>query len=65
MLGKPVVNLVNTVGPHRRAPILDSIPPTGSLDVTFRQAANPTTIMLEPAHYPSFTAELLEDVCIT
>jgi lysophospholipase L1-like esterase len=49
MAGKLAVNLVNTAGPHQREPILDSIPPIGPLDVTIRQAARPTTIMLEPA----------------
>jgi hypothetical protein len=52
MAGKLAVNLVNTAGPHQREPILDSIPPIGPLDVTIRQAARPTKIMLEPAGAP-------------
>jgi lysophospholipase L1-like esterase len=50
--GKLAVNLVNTAGPHQREPILDSIPPIGPLDVTIRQAARPTEILLEPAGTP-------------
>lgn len=42
------VNLVNTAGPHRSEPILDSIAPVGPLDVTIRQAAKPGKITLEP-----------------
>ena len=52
--GKLAVNLVNTAGPHEREPILDSIPPIGPLDVTIRQAAKPTKIMLEPAGTPLY-----------
>ncbi len=47
--GKLAVNLVNSAGPHRTEPILDSIPPVGPLDVTIRQAVRPTRVMLEPA----------------
>jgi lysophospholipase L1-like esterase/alpha-L-fucosidase len=47
--GKLMVNLVNAAGPHRTEPIVESIPPVGPLDVTIRQAAKPTKIMLEPA----------------
>ncbi|MBM4027236.1 MAG: hypothetical protein FJ280_17795, partial [Planctomycetes bacterium] len=43
------VNLVNTAGPHRQEPILDSIPPVGPLAVTIRQVAKPTRITLQPA----------------
>jgi hypothetical protein len=46
--GRLAVNLVNTTGPHQSEPILDSIPPIGPLDVTIRQAARPTKIVLEP-----------------
>ncbi len=47
--GKLTVNLVNTAGPHRQEPILNSIPPIGALDVTICQAAKPARIRLEPA----------------
>jgi hypothetical protein len=50
--GKLAVNLVNTAGPHRREPILDSIPPIGPLDVTIRQTDKPARVMLEPAGTP-------------
>jgi hypothetical protein len=50
--GKLAVNLVNTAGPHRREPVLDSIPPIGPLEVTIRQSTKPTRIMLEPAGTP-------------
>jgi len=46
------VNLVNTAGPHRKEPIVDSILPVGPLDVTIRHAARPTKITLEPAGTP-------------
>jgi hypothetical protein len=46
--GGLAVNLVNTAGPHRSDPILDSIPPMGPLDMTIRQAARPARITLEP-----------------
>ncbi len=47
--GKLAVNLVNTAGPHRQEPILDSIPPIGPLDVTIRRTAKPARVRLEPA----------------
>jgi len=50
--GKLAVNLVNTAGPHQHAPIVDSIPPIGPLDVTIRQAAKPAKVTLEPAGTP-------------
>lgn len=47
--GRFMVNLVNTAGPHQTAPVVDSIPPVGPLDVTIRQAAKPAKVTLEPA----------------
>ncbi|MEN6427180.1 MAG: alpha-L-fucosidase [Phycisphaerales bacterium] len=49
MGGKLAVNLVNTAGPHRTEPVLDSIPPVGPLDVTIRLSDKPTKILLEPS----------------
>jgi len=49
--GKLMVNLVNTAGPHRTEPILDTIPPVGPLTVTIRHATNPTKVTLEPAGF--------------
>jgi hypothetical protein len=46
------VNLINTAGPHRTEPILDSIPHIGPLGVTIRQTAKPTKVTLEPAGIP-------------
>jgi hypothetical protein len=45
---KLAINLVNTAGPHRQEPILDSLPPVGPLDVTIRQTSRPTKVTLEP-----------------
>jgi hypothetical protein len=50
--GKLAVNLVNTVGPHKTEPILESIPPVGPLTVIIRQPAKPRKITLQPAGEP-------------
>jgi alpha-L-fucosidase len=46
--GHLAVNLVNTAGPHETAPIFDSIPAVGPLQVAIRQAAKPQSVTLEP-----------------
>ena len=46
--GRLAVNLVNTVGPHADAPILDSIPPVGPLAISIRSPQRPSRITLEP-----------------
>ena len=46
--GKLLVNLVNTAGPHRQEPTVDSIPAIGPLEVTIRRAARPEKVTLEP-----------------
>ncbi len=43
------VNLVNTGGPHRTEPIIDTIPEIGPLNVNIRQKSKPSRIRLEPA----------------
>ena len=50
--GQLLVNLVNTAGPHRTQPILESIPPVGPLIVTIRHATQPTKVTLEPSGTP-------------
>ena len=50
--GRLLVNLVNTAGPHRTQPILQSIPPVGPLTVTIRSAARPAKVALEPGGRP-------------
>jgi len=50
--GRLLVNLVNTAGPHRSEPILETIPPIGPLLVTIRQAKKPDKVTLEPAGTP-------------
>jgi hypothetical protein len=50
--GRLLVNLVNTAGPHRAEPILETIPPVGPLLVTIRQARKPDRVTLEPAGTP-------------
>ena len=42
------VNLVNTAGPHRTEPILESIPPVGPLSITIRTGAKPAGVTLHP-----------------
>jgi alpha-L-fucosidase len=46
--GRLAVNLVNTAGPHAAAPIIDSIPPVGPLEVKIRVGEKPAAIVLEP-----------------
>ena len=50
--GKLLVNLVNTAGPHRTQPILETIPPVGPLTVTVQLAQKPVKVTLEPAGRP-------------
>jgi hypothetical protein len=50
--GKLAVNLVNTSGPHRKEPIIDSIPPIGPLTMTIRQPTRPVKVTLEPEGQP-------------
>jgi hypothetical protein len=50
--GKLLVNLVNTAGPHRTQPILETIPPVGPLTVTIQLAQKPAKVTLEPAGQP-------------
>lgn len=45
---KLAVNLVNTAGPHRTEPILDSIPTIGPLSVAIRASAKPVRVTLQP-----------------
>ena len=48
--GRLAVNLVNTAGPHAdvKAPIHDSIPAVGPLDITIRAQKRPAKVTLEP-----------------
>ena len=46
--GKLLVNLVNTSGPHQTTPIIQSIEPTGPIQVSIRLPAKPAKITLEP-----------------
>ncbi|MCX7044798.1 MAG: hypothetical protein NTX50_04820 [Candidatus Sumerlaeota bacterium] len=50
--GKLLVNLVNTSGPHRTQPIIESIAPVGPLTVAIRQPSKPAKITLEPSGQP-------------
>lgn len=50
--GKLLVNLVNTAGPHRTQPIIDTIPPVGPLTVTIRVPREPRRVTLEPGGRP-------------
>jgi hypothetical protein len=50
--GKLLVHLVNTAGPHRTQPIIDSIPSVGPLAVRIRQPRKPAGVTLEPAGRP-------------
>ena len=50
--GELMVNLVNTAGPHRTEPIVDSIPPVGPLAVGIRLEKKPAKVTLEPAGQP-------------
>jgi len=47
--GKLIIHLINTSGPHRAEPIIDSIQPTGPLTLTIRQSRKPSGVTLEPA----------------
>lgn len=47
--GKLLVHLVNTSGPHRTQPIIDTIAPAGPFVVEIRQPKKPTKITLEPS----------------
>ena len=42
------INLVNTSGPHRTEPMLESIDPIGPLEVTIRVTRKPSQVTLEP-----------------
>jgi hypothetical protein len=48
--GRLAVNLVNTAGPHAdvKAPIHETIPPVGPLEILIRTPRKPTSIRLEP-----------------
>jgi hypothetical protein len=46
--GKLLVHLVNTVGPHATAPIIETIPPIGPLEVTLRLPKRPAKVTLQP-----------------
>jgi hypothetical protein len=50
--GKLAVNLVNTAGPHRTEPIMDSIPAVGPVTVTIRQSTKPAKVTVEPGARP-------------
>lgn len=47
--GKLTINLINTSGPHRTEPIVESISPVGPLEMVIRQNKKPSKITLEPA----------------
>lgn len=47
--GQLLVHLVNTAGPHRTQPILDSFPPIGPLKVAIRHPQTPAKVTLEPS----------------
>jgi len=49
---KLAVNLVNTAGPHKTKPILDSVPPVGPLQITIRMEKKPASVTLEPGGQP-------------
>ena len=46
--GRLAINLVNTAGPHATAPIHDTIPPVGPLQISIRVDQKPTRITFEP-----------------
>lgn len=46
--GRLQVNLVNTSGPHKTAPIINSIAPVGPLEVLIRAEKRPEKVTLEP-----------------
>ena len=48
--GRLAVNLVNTAGPHAdvNAPIHDTIPPVGPLEITIRTSKKPAAVTIEP-----------------
>jgi hypothetical protein len=49
-MGKKLsINLVNTGGPHRTEPIIDTISEVGPLTVSIRQKSKPGGLRLEPA----------------
>ncbi len=50
--GKLLVNLVNTSGPHRTEPVVETIPAVGPLEVTVRLAKEPAAVTLEPGAKP-------------
>ena len=43
------INLINTAGPHRTEPIIDTIPEVGPLAITIRQKAKASRLHLEPS----------------
>jgi hypothetical protein len=47
--GNLAINLINTAGPHRTEPIIDSIQPVGPLTLVLRQATKPSKVTLQPA----------------
>ncbi len=47
--GKLMVNLVNTGGPHRTQPILETLPPVGPLQLALRLRAKPARLVLQPS----------------
>lgn len=54
--GNLLINLVNTSGPHVKAPIMDSIAPVGPVQVTAKLKQQPAKVTLEPGARPaSFT----------
>ncbi|MCX7825468.1 MAG: hypothetical protein N2689_07905 [Verrucomicrobiae bacterium] len=50
--GKLLVNLINTVGPHKTQSIIETIPPVGPLDITLRLPRKPAAVTLEPGARP-------------
>ena len=46
------INLVNSSGPHRTEPILDTIPPTPPLSIALRTSKKPKSARLEPGGQP-------------
>lgn len=46
--GKLLVNLINTSGPHRTEPILDTLAPVGPLEVCVRLDARPAAVTCQP-----------------
>ena len=46
---RTLVNLVNTSGPHRTEPILETVAPVGPLNVSLKTDRAPSKLTLEPS----------------